>query len=256
MQYNEAMTSAQDPQKPAAISVQGLSKRYNLQPVLKDLSLEVTDGSLCVLVGANGAGKTTLLRIIASLVRPDDGTVALHGAPLENNPALRRQIGYLGHQSLFYSDLNAIENLSHFARFYRLDERQQRVTKAIESVDLVKHQHKPVRTYSRGMLQRLGLAHALINDPDLVILDEPTGGMDPLGRIEIRNIIQQLRSAGKTVFFSSHELSEVERVCDQVVILSGGRIVAEGAVEQLARPGESLEQVFLRVVKDARCNAV
>lgn len=234
MQYNEAMTSAQDPQKPAAISVQGLSKRYNLQPVLKDLSLEVTDGSLCVLVGANGAGKTTLLRIIASLVRPDDGTVALHGAPLENNPALRRQIGYLGHQSLFYSDLNAIENLSHFARLYRLDERQQRVTEAIESVDLVKHQHKPVRTYSRGMLQRLAIARSLLHDPSILLLDEPYTGLDKEAAQALDERLRALHRPGRALLIAAHDPQRMLSFASHVAWLRDGRITHHQPVGELS----------------------
>ena len=125
---------------------------------------------------------------------------------------------------------------------------RDRAAELLQHIGLRHAADRRLGTYSRGMLQRIGLAQALINDPDLVILDEPTSGLDPLGRLDIRRIIGGLRARGKTVFFSSHELSEVERVCDHLAILAGGRVVAEGAADRLATPGESLEQYFLRVV--------
>ena len=234
MQYNEAMTFPQDLPEPAAIAVQGLSKRYNLQPVLKDLSLEVADGSLCVLVGSNGAGKTTLLRIIASLVRPDAGAVTLRGAALKNNPALRRQIGYLGHQSLFYSDLNAIENLSHYARLYRLGNSQQRVAEAIESVDLVKHQRKPVRTYSRGMLQRLAIARALLHEPSILLLDEPYTGLDKEAAQALDERLRSLRRPGRTLLIAAHHPQRLLGFASHVAWLRDGKIATYQPVDRLS----------------------
>ncbi len=233
MQYNEAMTFAQDPHNPAAIAVQGLSKRYNLQPVLKDLSLEIADGSLCVLVGANGAGKTTLLRIIASLVRPDAGDVTLWGAALKGNPALRRQIGYLGHQSLFYSDLNAIENLSHYARLYQLDDMRQRVTEAIESVDLAKHQHKPIRTYSRGMLQRLAIARALLHEPSILLLDEPYTGLDKDAAQVLDGRLRSQRQPGRALLIAAHHPQRLLTFASHVAWLRDGQITDHQPVDRL-----------------------
>ena len=234
MQYNEAMTFPQDLPEPAAIAVQGLSKRYNLQPVLKDLSLEVADGSLCVLVGSNGAGKTTLLRIIASLVRPDAGVVTLRGAALKNNPALRRQIGYLGHQSLFYSDLNAIENLSHYARLYRLGNSQQRVAEAIETVDLVKHQRKPVRTYSRGMLQRLAIARALLHEPSILLLDEPYTGLDKEAAQALDERLRSLRRPGRALLIAAHQPQHLLGFASHVAWLRDGKITTYQPVDKLS----------------------
>lgn len=233
MQYNEAMTFDQAPPEPAAIAVQGLSKRYNLQPVLKDLSLEITDGSLCVLVGANGAGKTTLLRIIASLVRPFAGGVTLHGAALKGNPALRRQIGYLGHQSLFYSDLNAIENLSHYARLYQLDDLQTRVSEAIESVGLTKHKHKPVRTYSRGMLQRLAIARALLHNPTILLLDEPYTGLDKDAALALDDRLRNLHRPGRTLLIAAHHPQRLLAFASHVAWLRNGRITHYQPVNKL-----------------------
>ena len=234
MQYNEAMTSAPTPPEPAAIAVRGLSKRYNLQPVLKDLTLEVTDGSLCVLVGSNGAGKTTLLRIIASLVRPDAGTVTLCGAALKDNPALRRQIGYLGHQSLFYSDLNAVENLSHYARLYQLGNSSQQVAEAIASVGLTQHQHKPVRTYSRGMLQRLAIARALLHDPSILLLDEPYTGLDKDAALALDQRLQALHRPGRTLLIAAHHPQRLLAFASHVAWLKDGQIAHHQPVDQLS----------------------
>jgi ABC-2 type transport system ATP-binding protein len=126
---------------------------------------------------------------------------------------------------------------------------KERIGHLLKVVDLERAADRLIGTYSRGMMQRIGLAQSMINDPDLFILDEPTGGLDPLGRMEVRKIIADLRSRGKTVFFSSHELSEVELVCDRLAVVAQGRVVAEGKVVSLVRPGESLEQYFLRVVQ-------
>ncbi len=238
------------------VTYESRSARQRVE-ALRGVTLSVPVGSVVGFLGPNGAGKTTAIHVMLGFIEPTSGEVRLLGEDVRRSIS-RRRLGYLPERPELYPFLSGRELLAMSGRLFGLPSRtrRERIAFLLGQVGLEQAADRRIGTYSRGMLQRLGLAQALINDPDLVILDEPTGGMDPLGRIEIRNIIQQLRSAGKTVFFSSHELSEVERVCDQVVILSGGRIVAEGAVEQLARPGESLEQVFLRVVKDARCNAV
>jgi heme exporter protein A len=228
------MTLPQATPEPAAIAVQGLSKRYNLQPVLNDLTLEVADGSLCVLLGANGAGKTTLLRIIASLVRPDAGTVALHGAALKNNPALRRQIGYLGHQSLFYNDLNALENLAHYARLYHLDNISSRVTEAVDSTGLSQHQHKPVRTYSRGMLQRLAIARALLHDPAILLLDEPYTGLDKDAARALDERLRSLHHPGRTLLIAAHRPQRLLAFASHVAWLKDGQIAHHQSAGKLS----------------------
>lgn len=234
MQYNEAMNPSQAAPEPAAIAVQGLTKRYNLQPVLKDLTLEVADGSLCVLVGANGAGKTTLLRTIASLVRPDAGAVTLHGAALKGNPALRRQIGYLGHQSLFYSDLNAVENLTHYARLYRLDNISVRVAEAVDSAGLTQHQRKPVRTYSRGMLQRLAIARALLHDPSILLLDEPYTGLDKDAARALDERLRSLHNPGRTLLIAAHRPQRLLAFASHVAWLKDGQITHHQPVDRLS----------------------
>ena len=240
MQYNEAMTVAQNAPMPPAIQAEELSKHYNLQPVLKGLSLALADGSLCVLVGSNGAGKTTLLRIIASLVRPDAGFAAIHGAALKGNAALRRQIGYLGHQTLFYSDLNALENLTHYARLYGLDNVADRVHAGIASVDLVNHQHKPVRTYSRGMLQRLAIARALLHDPAILLLDEPYTGLDKDAAQALDQRLRDLHRPGRTLLIAAHHPQRLLAFASQVAWLRDGRIAQLQPVDRLSEAPDLL----------------
>jgi heme ABC exporter ATP-binding subunit CcmA len=238
MQYNEAMTVAKNAAAPPTIEVRDLSKHYNLQPVLKNLSLTLADGSLCVLVGSNGAGKTTLLRIVASLVRPDAGFVTIRGAALKGNAALRRQIGYLGHQTLFYSDLNAIENLTHYARLYGLDDVAERVSEGIASVDLVRHQHKPVRTYSRGMLQRLAIARALLHDPAVLLLDEPYTGLDKEAAQALDLRLRDLHRPGRTLLIAAHHPQRLLTFASHVAWLRDGRIAQFQAVDRLSETPE------------------
>jgi ABC-2 type transport system ATP-binding protein len=162
----------------------------------------------------------------------------------------RRRIGYLPEHPDTYRFLTGRELLVMAGRLFGMERRvlRARIDELLATVGLTRAADRRLATYSRGMLQRVGLAQALIHDPELLILDEPTSGFDPLGRIEIRKIIAALRERGKTVFFSSHELSEVERVCDQVGIIAEGRLVAAGAVAELVKGAETLEQYFLRVV--------
>jgi heme exporter protein A len=238
MQYNQDMTLTDHAPKPSAIDVRGLSKRYNLQAVLNDLSLTIDDGSLCVLVGSNGAGKTTLLRLIASLARPDAGFVAIHGQALRNNAPLRRQIGYLGHQTLFYSDLNAQENLTHYARLYELDNVPERVAEGISSVGLTTHQNKPVRTYSRGMLQRLAIARTLLHDPVILLMDEPYTGLDKEAAQVLDAQLRGLHRPDRALLIAAHHPQRLLAFASHVAWLKEGRIAQHQAVDQLAETPE------------------
>jgi len=222
---------------------------------LQGLSLSVAQGQVYGFLGPNGAGKTTTMHVLLGFIEATAGTARLFDEDVRQTIA-RRRIGYLPEHPDTYRFLTGRELLLMAGRLFSLS-RAARNTRAAELLALVGLEtaaDRRLATYSRGMLQRIGLAQALVNDPDLVILDEPASGLDPLGRIRIREIIVALRERGKTVFFSSHELSEVERVCDRVGILAAGRLVAEGRVAELVKAGEpavadeSLEQYFIRVV--------
>lgn len=217
---------------------------------LKGVDLMVKQGEVTGFLGPNGAGKTTALHILLGFQMATSGTAEIFGEDVKDSPA-RQRIGYLPEHPQLYGFLTARELLKAAGRLFDLpkDLLRERIESLLEQVGLLDAGNRRIATYSRGMLQRIGLAQALINDPDLVILDEPTSGLDPLGRMDVRKLIEHLREQGKTVFFSSHELSEVERVCDHVVIMARGTIVAEGAADELVAPGESLEQFFVRSIR-------
>ncbi len=217
---------------------------------LKGLSLSVKEGTVFGFLGPNGAGKTTTMHVLLGFVEAASGSAHLFGEDVRESIA-RRRIGYLPEHPETYNFLTGRELLKMAGQLFDLRGAalRDRVGALLRQMDLEDAADRKIATYSRGMMQRIGLAQALVNDPDLVILDEPTGGLDPLGRMDVRRIISDLRDRGKTVFFSSHELSEVETVCDHIAILARGRLVVEGAADRLVKPGESLEHYFLQMVR-------
>jgi ABC-2 type transport system ATP-binding protein len=237
----------------AAIEIQGLSVRYRERgrPVeaLRGIDLVVNEGEVFGFLGPNGAGKTTTMLVLLGFVEPSAGEARIFGEDVSRRVA-RERIGYLPELAETYRFLTGRELLDMAGRLFgiRGSSLQKRIGELLERMRLRDAADRRIATYSRGMLQRIGLAQSLINDPDLVILDEPTGGMDPIGRMEIRKIIADLRARGKTVFLSSHELSEAELVCDHIAIIAEGRIRVKGGIRGLIPEGELLEQYFLRVI--------
>jgi len=229
----------------------GREFRQTTKVALSSLDLEVDAGEIFGFLGPNGAGKTTTINVLLGFVTPKSGTAYLFGIDVRQ-PIARQRIGYLPELTYYYKFLTAEELLRFYAKIFGLGgtEADKRINRLLKLVDLESARRRPLKTYSKGMQQRVGLAQALINDPDLLILDEPTSGLDPLGRMKVREIIQRVKNEGKTVFFSSHELGEVETVCDRVVIISEGELKAEGRVADLVQKHQtsSLEQVFLKVV--------
>lgn len=216
---------------------------------LDGLNLVVKQGQVFGFLGPNGAGKTTTMHVLLGFIPALSGAARVFEEDVRRSIA-RQRIGYMPEHPDIYRFLTGRELLAMAGRLLRMRgaDLRRRIDELLEMVGMTAAADRLIGAYSRGMMQRINLAQALIHNPDLVILDEPTGGFDPLGRIEIRKIIAALRAQGKTVFFSSHELSEVERVCDKVAIIAGGRLIAEGTVAELVRTGESLEQYFLRVL--------
>jgi ABC-2 type transport system ATP-binding protein len=210
----------------------------------------VETGRVFGFLGPNGAGKTTLIQTMMGFLPPASGEVLLLGEDVRRAIA-RQRVGYLPETPAFHPFLTAREWVVFAGRLFGLggNSLRERSDHLLSFVGLAPAADRRIGTYSRGMLQRLGLAQALVNDGDLILLDEPTSGMDPLGRMEIRAWIEAWRRSGKTVFFSSHELSEVETVCDEVAILARGRVVAQGAPAALRQAEESLEKAFLRIVR-------
>jgi ABC-2 type transport system ATP-binding protein len=201
---------------------------------LHPLTIAVGEGEVFGFLGPNGAGKTTTLKLLMQLVFPTSGHAEILGRPV-GNPETKRRIGYLPENPYFYDYLTAEELLEYFAGLfgYRGPERRARVSTLLDEVGIGAERRMALRKYSKGMVQRVGIAQALVNDPDVVFFDEPMSGLDPLGRREIRELILRLRARGRTVFFSSHVLSDAEALCSRVAILAGGRLVASGALSEI-----------------------
>jgi ABC-2 type transport system ATP-binding protein len=199
-----------------------------------DLTLEIHPHEVFGLLGPNGSGKSTTIKLILGLLRPTSGRLLVFGKR-PTDVATKRRIGYLPEESYLYPFLNARETLDYYARLFELDHRTRakRIDELLDMVGLTHAQFRPVREYSKGMQRRIGLAQALINDPDLLILDEPTTGLDPIGTRQVKDLIIELGRRGKTVVLSSHLLSDVEDVVDRMVILYGGRIRGEGTCDEL-----------------------
>lgn len=217
---------------------------------LHGLDLTVKAGEVFGFLGPNGAGKTTTMNVLLGFVPPTSGAAYLFGVDVRE-PIARQRIGYLPELTYYYKFLSAEEILRFYAKIFGVPsgEVDQRVDDLIKLVELEHARKRPLKSYSKGMQQRVGLAQALINNPDLLILDEPTSGLDPLGRMKVREIIQRLKDEGKTVFFSSHELGEVETVCDRVAIIHQGQLRVAGRVDEIVREHQcDLEKVFLKIV--------
>jgi len=229
------------------LTVEFASRRGPVK-ALDNLDLTVQPGSIFGFLGPNGAGKTTTMHVLLGFVRATSGSAGIFGDDVRHSIA-RQRIGYLPELPETYRFLTGRELLTATGNLFLMKGKalRKRVGDVVEMVEMTQAADRRTGTYSRGMLQRICLAQAMVNDPDLLILDEPTGGLDPAGRMKIRKIIVRLRDRGKTIFFSSHELSEVELVCDRLAILSSGKVVAEGKTSEVVPPGKSLEKYFLEV---------
>ena len=224
-----------------AIRTENLTKDYPVgfwrpRPyrALDGLSLEVGAGEIFGFLGPNGAGKTTTLKLLMQLVYPTCGVAEILGRPV-GDISVRRRIGYLPENPYFYDYLTAEELLAYFAGLfgYGAAERNRRASMLLDAVGIGRERRMQLRKFSKGMIQRVGIAQALINDPEVIFLDEPMSGLDPLGRREVRQLILRLRDQGRTVFFSSHILSDAETLCSRVAIVAGGRLRASGALEEM-----------------------
>jgi ABC-2 type transport system ATP-binding protein len=225
-----------------AIQTDRLSKRYGHTVALRELTLEVPRGEVFGFLGPNGAGKTTAVKLLTGLARPTAGGGRLLGKPLGDRQA-RRKLGFLPELFRFHAWLSAAEVLNLHGELCGMSAvwRRARIPEVLELVGLSERSRDRVGTFSKGMQQRLGLAVALVHEPELVILDEPTSALDPVGRRDVRRLIQELKNHGVTVFLNSHLLSEIELVCDRVAIVDHGRVVREGRLEELLALGHELE---------------
>jgi ABC-2 type transport system ATP-binding protein len=225
----------------AAIQIDNLTKDYpfgflhlKTKRSLEGLTMRVEDGEVFGFLGPNGAGKSTTIKLLVGLIFPTTGTAQILGRPI-SDIAMHQDIGYLPEQPYFYDYLTAAELLDYFARFHNLKavDRRERVARMLKKVGLETARKIQLRKYSKGMLQRVGLAQAILHDPRVVILDEPMSGLDPLGRREVRDIILELKREGRTVLFSTHILSDAEMLCDRVGVIVGGKLRGVGAPDEM-----------------------
>lgn len=226
-----------------ALELQGLTKTYKGKrgttvSALADLNLTIAEGEVFGFLGPNGAGKSTTIKSIMGLIAPTAGTAKIFDMPA-NTPASRVKVGYLPENPSFYDFLTGREFLDFIGKSFAMEPHAlpREIRRVLQLLDLVSAADRPIRSYSKGMVQRLGLAQALLHDPDLYILDEPMSGLDPIGRALVKEIIQDLKGRGKTVFFSTHITSDVEVVCDRVGIIVGGRLRVTDNVESIMKSG-------------------
>jgi ABC-2 type transport system ATP-binding protein len=237
-----------------AIETHALTRQFGRLTAVQNLNLTVPLGSLFGLIGPNGAGKTTTLRMLAGLLEPTSGEIIINGEPIQQNlTALRRQIGFMPDFFGVYDDLVVWEYLDFFARCYDIPTKRRRqvIDELLELVDLAEKKDAFVHTLSRGMRQRLCLAHAMVHDPQVLLLDEPASGLDPRARVEMRELLRELGAMGKTVVLSSHILSELAELCDSIGIIERGQLVASGRLDDIRAQVHEGRKLSLRVLSSA-----
>ena len=233
------------------LQIEKLNKSYGNRSVLRDLTLHIQSGEIYGLLGQNGAGKTTTINILCNLLNADSGKVTLNGEPVSDST--KPLIGVAPQENLLYKSLSCEENLNFFAQIYGMNRQQRRyqVKECLKAVNLTDRAKSPVETLSGGMQRRLNIAVALVHQPKLVILDEPTTGLDIEARYEIWDLIQQLQSQGITILLTTHLLDEAERLCQRIGILKNGSIVAEGSLEELRKLIPAQEIIVVKTPEEA-----
>ena len=232
------------------IELKNVTKRYDSLTAVDNVSFSVKTGECFALLGPNGAGKTTIVKMLLDFTRPTSGNLLLSGIP-STHPECRTSIGYLAENHHIPSCLSGWQYLLRCAELLDIPQSDaiDQCRRIVELIGMQGREHAKVDTYSKGMIQRFGLGAALMGDPKLLILDEPTSGLDPIGIREIRQLLESLKSRGTTIFLNSHQLSEVEKICDTAAIISRGKLLVKDAIPAIVKDGETLEDVFIRLVR-------
>lgn len=237
------------------ITINNVSKWYGTQKKgkysVKELNLTIKKGSVFGFLGPNGAGKTTTIKMIVGLAKPTSGTITIRGGSPESME-VKKRIGFMPESPSFYLYLTGKEFLTFVADIFKMKDVDEKINNLLTSVELYDARDRQIRTYSKGMLQRLGLAQALINDPDILFLDEPLDGLDPLGRAEIKKIILELKRQNKTIFLNSHILSDVAELCDHVGIIDKGTLLVVDTPENITKGHRDLEEAFVSLITKRR----
>lgn len=236
------------------IHIDNMTKSYGKKKeihVVKNLSLKIPEGTVFGFIGPNGAGKTSTIKILVGLSTPTSGTVRIAGGS-PYDMAVKKHIGFMPESPTFYQYLSGKEFLTFVADIFGIPHKDKRIQEVLKQVNLVHAQDKKIRTYSKGMLQRLGLAQAIINDPGILFLDEPLDGLDPLGRAEVKKIILELKAQGKTVFLNTHILGDVSEICDTVGVIDQGRLIALDTPKAISTGYRDLEDAFVQMIKKNR----
>lgn len=237
----------------AGISIKNLTKSYGSHTAVDGLNLEIQKGEFYGFLGPNGAGKTTTIRMITGILKPDSGEVIVDGHPLGERKEIAKLLGVVPEGRGFYEWMTANEYLHFFANIYDVEKKDQEklITSLLTEVDLEKRKDSKIGTYSRGMKQRLGLARALVSTPKILILDEPTLGLDPQGQEDIQRLLKKLNAGGVTVFLSSHLLNEVANLCSRIGIINNGKMITEGTIDEIRQKSKmqnkTLTEIFLHL---------
>ncbi len=229
-----------------SIEINQISKSFNNQLALKNISFKINKGEIVGFLGPNGAGKTTLMRIICGYIKQNIGSIKICSLDKDSNEELvKSKIGYLAENNPLYKNMYIKEYLLFVGKLYNVNNLQNRVLKVMQQTGLLNEKNKKIQQLSKGFKQRVGLAAALIHNPEILILDEPTTGLDPNQLIEIRNLILEL-AKNKTILFSTHILQEVEKICDRIIIINNGEIIDDQSVSNLTKTKTSIENYFIK----------
>ncbi len=237
------------------IIISNLSKTYGtgkkMVHVVKNISLTVERGAVFGFIGPNGAGKTSTIKMLVGLSRPTSGTITIKGGS-PNDQKVKQVLGFMPESPLFYQYLTGQEFLDFIATLFKIPHKEARINTVLKEVNLLHAKDKRIRAYSKGMLQRLGLAQAIINDPEILFLDEPLDGLDPLGRAEVKKIILALKQEGKTIFINTHILGDVAEICDMVGVIDSGEMLAIDSPSKLSHGHRDLEEAFVNLITQKR----